>query len=252
MLDFLDSLDSYSTPEAKSSATSTNHSSDLAAPVPTGIPSVTPNSEDAQSVLDFLDEITQRSSAPTPPINPLTRRESRTNVLSATSATPRRSGESSRSVVTPKLEAATLPESTTSKSAAPAVAEAEGGWGWSSVWSQATNVVQQASQIAQQARTAAEEQVKAAQTNAAGLGGIGGLSEGFMKALGENEQAKKWSEGVMEYAKGAHLDQIGRQQLQYATLSKPYSSITKIRQRHQVDNSQVAYGPFECCGTSYR
>lgn len=224
-MDFLDSLDSYSTPEAKTSATSASYSSDLAAPVPTGTALVTPNSEDAQSVLDFLDEITQRSSAPTPPINPLTRRESRTNVLSAAVATPRRSGESSRSVVTPKLEAATLPESTSGKSAAPVVAEAEGGWGWGSVWSQATNVVQQASQIAQQARTAAEEQVRAAQTNAAGLGGIGGLSEGFMKALGENEQAKKWSEGVMEYAKGAHLDQLGRQHLRYATKSTIHSPI---------------------------
>lgn len=57
--------------------------------------------------------------------------------------------------------------------------------------------------MVQQARTVAEEQVK---TNAAGLGGIG---EGLMKALGENEQAKKWSEGVVNYAKGADFDKIG-------------------------------------------
>lgn len=31
-----------------------------------------------------------------------------------------------------------------------------------------------------------------------------------MKMVGENEQAaKKWSQGVVEMAKGAHLDQIG-------------------------------------------
>lgn len=64
----------------------------------------------------------------------------------------------------------------------------------------------QASNVVQQARTVAEEQVKQAQ---AGAGGIGGLGEGLMKALGENEQAKKWGEGVMEYARGAHLDQLG-------------------------------------------
>ncbi|KAM0787916.1 hypothetical protein ACM66B_006123 [Microbotryomycetes sp. NB124-2] len=67
-----------------------------------------------------------------------------------------------------------------------------GGWGWSSVWSQASNVISQASNVVQQARTVAEEQVKTAS-----------------KAIGESEQAKKFSEGVREYAKNAHLDQIG-------------------------------------------
>lgn len=43
-----------------------------------------------------------------------------------------------------------------------------------------------------------------------GAGGIAaGIGGGLMKALGENEQAKKWSEGVISYAKGAHLDQLG-------------------------------------------
>ncbi|KAK4052140.1 hypothetical protein OIV83_002434 [Microbotryomycetes sp. JL201] len=67
-----------------------------------------------------------------------------------------------------------------------------GGWGWSSVWSQASNVISQASNVVQQARTVAEEQVKTAS-----------------KVIGESEQAKKWSEGVREYAKNAHLDQLG-------------------------------------------
>ncbi|KAK4050535.1 hypothetical protein OIO90_005002 [Microbotryomycetes sp. JL221] len=67
-----------------------------------------------------------------------------------------------------------------------------GGWGWSSVWSQATNVMATASSVVQQARNVAEEQVKTAS-----------------KVIGESEQAKKWSEGVREYAKNAHLDQIG-------------------------------------------
>lgn len=77
------------------------------------------------------------------------------------------------------------------------------------MWSSATTVVQQASHLAQQAKTAAEEQVKTANFSQ-GAGGIAaGIGGGLMKALGENEQAKKWSEGVISYAKGAHLDQLG-------------------------------------------
>lgn len=60
----------------------------------------------------------------------------------------------------------------------------------------------------------AEEQVRTASSNTGGLGaGLSGLSEGLMKALGEGntEQAKKWGEGVMQYAREAHLDQLGRE-----------------------------------------
>lgn len=161
------------------------------------------NAEDAQSVLDFLEELTQRSSTPTATV------KTESSLKRSTSATlgggagaaggaagrgGRRSGEATR---------------TSAAAPAPAAQEEaqEGGWGWGSVWSQTTNVLQQAGQIAQQARVVAEEQVKAAV--APGGAGIGGLGGGLMKALGENEQAKKWSEGVMEYARGAHLDQIG-------------------------------------------
>lgn len=80
------------------------------------------------------------------------------------------------------------------------------------MWSSATTVVQQASHLAQQAKTAAEEQVVKTANFSHGAGGIAaGIGGGLMKALGENEQAKKWSEGVMSYAKGAHLDQLGKE-----------------------------------------
>lgn len=49
----------------------------------------------------------------------------------------------------------------------------------------------------------AEEQVK---THAGAL--VAG--EGLIKKLGDNEQAKKWSQGVVDMARGAHLDQIGK------------------------------------------
>ncbi|GAA5872787.1 hypothetical protein JCM3774_006330 [Rhodotorula dairenensis] len=93
-----------------------------------------------------------------------------------------------------------------SSAAAASAGGGGGGWGWSSMWSSATTVVQQASHLAQQAKVAAEEQVKTATSH-----GAGGIAGGLMKALGENEQAKKWSEGVMSYAKGAHLDQLGKE-----------------------------------------
>lgn len=56
-----------------------------------------------------------------------------------------------------------------------------GGWGWGSVWNSASAAIQQA-------KTVVDEQVK---------------------NLPKNEQAKKWGEGVMEYAKNAQLEKLG-------------------------------------------
>ncbi|BGP19032.1 hypothetical protein JCM10213_009258 [Rhodosporidiobolus nylandii] len=210
----------------------------------------TANAAEAQSVLDFLDEITTqrpRASAPSaaaprtslsggeraldkkPSIpSGLSRSTSRTNLgavpvrsTAGTEGAPRRSTDSARSVRTAGTSSGTSPRPAAAAApAAPAPAAAPtpaqeqpaqaGGWGWSSMWSQASNVVQQASNLAAQAKTAAEEQVKAAQSQATAAGGIAGIGGGLMKALGENEQAKKWGETVAGYAKGAHLDQIGK------------------------------------------
>ncbi|KAK4333359.1 hypothetical protein RTBOTA2_002077 [Rhodotorula toruloides] len=281
---FLDSLDTYSATAPKPSAaggagaapgttlprSSSNHGGlgssvgagskpPASASAAGGAPAkAAPNAAEAQSVLDFLDEITQRSSTPTASVKTsdrslekkssvpsgLGRSTSRQNLTGAggTGAAgqvpPRRSTDSVRSQWTvggtpvggggtalpasPRSAAATAPQtaSIASASAPPAASEDAskqqqqqgGGWGWSSMWSQASNVVQQASHLAQQARTAAEEQVKTATSGGAGgvAGGIAGIGGGLMKALGENEQAKKWSEGVISYAKGAHLDQLGK------------------------------------------
>lgn len=208
VLDFLDSLDNYSTPAPSQTPT-------ISEPALVGEgPAAPASAEDAQSVLDFLDEITQRSSTPTAAVpkraagaNPsLSRSGSRTNVLSAVGVSSRLSGESIRSRSSPAsdspvMTAAALPEAVET----PPVA-AEGGWGWSSVWNATTTIVQQAREVA-------EEQVKTASSTVSGAtgltGGIGGIGEGLMKALGENEQAKKWGEGVIQYARAAHLDQLG-------------------------------------------
>ena len=181
------------------------------------------NVEDAQSVLDFLDEITQRSSTPTPAIKRsaltnsaslanvpgggLSRSGSRTNILSAVAAS-RKSGESIRSARTtssnsPASTPLPLPETPGLESTTAPPASVDGGWGWGSVWNTASTIVQQA-------RTVAEEQVKTATATASGVGGLGGLGEGLMKALGENEQAKKWGEGVREFARTNQLDQLGK------------------------------------------
>jgi hypothetical protein len=86
-------------------------------------------------------------------------------------------------------------------SAAPSPSQgAGGGWGsWGNVWSTASAAIQQA-------RTAVDEQVKNLPAN-----------------LPNNEQAKKWSEGVtqgvMGYVKQAQLDKLG-QELKTASLSR--------------------------------
>ncbi|GAA6035026.1 hypothetical protein JCM8097_002149 [Rhodosporidiobolus ruineniae] len=274
VLQFLDSLDAYSgTPPKPSTApssaaatgglprsTSSNTvgkplASSASAALPTASTTASPakgapaNAAEAQSVLDFLDEITQRSSTPTARTSlggpdrtlekkssipsGLSRSTSRSNLgavpvrTAQGEAQPRRSTDSARSVRTagasPKTAAASAPSASTSAPApapaAPAAAQAEqqqqqqggGGWGWSSMWTQASSVVQQASHLAAQAKTAAEEQVKAAQSQAAQAGGIAGIGGGLIKAIGENEQAKKWSEAAVSYAKGAHLDQLGKE-----------------------------------------
>lgn len=208
----------------------------------TGAPAV--NAEDAQSVLDFLEELTQRSSTPTATVKAeasLKRSTSVTlgggagGVVGAAGRGGRRSGEAARTSA-PAPTAAAQEEAQ------------EGGWGWGSVWSQTTNVLQQAGQIAQQARVVAEEQVKAAV--APGGAGIGGLGGGLMKALGENEQAKKWSEGVMEYARGAHLDQIGTS-FPCRLLVRGLTASTR-RQGPQDDDTEELDGSAECRRAPYR
>lgn len=204
VLQFLDTLDSYSTPP-------TSNSTSSATPATAQTKADVDATGDAQSVLDFLDEINQRSSTPTASLqnaipSPQTRVRtpalSRSGSTAAIASLPRRSFEGRAS---PAMTPAVLPESipqqstTSSSSEQPPAADA---WGWSSVWNQATTIVQQA-------RTVAEEQVKTASGAASLSAGIGGLGEGLMKALGENEQAKKWGEGVINYAKAAHLDKLG-------------------------------------------
>jgi hypothetical protein len=173
-LQFLDDLDSLDVPAAAGSSSK---------PSGTSTPATTnPNEAEA---LAFLDEITQKSSEPT-----------RTTTIQSRIVTPRTSsrislrkgadGAISRSA---SPAPSTHSRSNTAATNVPPDASAgdadtqnnAGSWGWGSVWSTASAAVKQA-------RTVVDEQVK---------------------NLPKNEQAKKWSEGMMEYVKNAQLDKLG-------------------------------------------
>lgn len=174
-LQLLDDLDSFTPLEGST---------------PTGS-AAPPASESETEVLAFLDEITQKSAEPTRTTAHLDRPASRSGAptlrkstervklggssLSAGASTPSRSG-------TPPTTGRTAAPSYSEQVSDSAPATPSGGWGWGSVWNTASAALQQA-------KTVVDEQVK---------------------NLPNNEQAKKWSEGVREYAKTHQLDKIGK------------------------------------------
>ncbi|KAF9014975.1 maintenance of telomere capping protein 1 [Cyathus striatus] len=169
-LQLLDDLDSLAPPDRSSAATGKGAAS-----------SGGNNEGEAAEVLAFFDEIAQKSVEP--PRAPSTVHISRsgTPVGSLRKSTERASASSSQTSLNKvasgnaAVEAAKKPESQS-------VLQSGGGWGWGSVWSTASAAIQQA-------KTVVDEQVK---------------------QLPKNEQARKWGEGVMEYAKAAQLDKLGQ------------------------------------------
>ena len=173
----LDDLDSFEMPPGPGGS------------APTGAQAPTAGEEE---VYAFIDEITQKSSEPPRPSvhidRPLSRagtptvRKSTERVKVGTPAPllpgavplSRTESSSSRVSVAPSKSEPTPQD-------AQAAAAPGGGWGWGSVWSTATTALQQAKSVV-------DEQVK---------------------NLPKNEQARKWGEGVLEYAKNAQLDKLG-------------------------------------------
>ncbi|KAJ8518702.1 hypothetical protein ONZ45_g4224 [Pleurotus djamor] len=209
-LQFLDDLDSFTPVEAPSgseaspSASVTNIATSRSHDKPGG----------EAEVLAFLDEITQKSAEPTPraPGISLTERpSSRAGTPSLRKAAERvRVGSSSPAIpgppssaipVTPAVDSPKIPDS------AP-VQPAKGGWGWGSVWNTASAAIQQA-------KTVVDEQVK---------------------NLPNNEQARKWSEGMVEYAKTAQLDKLGKdfRQLGLSTLTDILNVVAPPISEHEV------------------
>lgn len=134
------------------------------------------NEGEAAEVLAFLDEITQRSTE-------LPARSAAAHISRSGTPTLRKSTERVRLGGGPSASSA----SSDSKErpdphwqSAGSGQSSSGAWGWGSVWSTASAAIQQA-------KTVVDEQVK---------------------HLPKNEQARKWGENVMEYAKTAQLDKL--------------------------------------------
>jgi len=179
-LKFLDDLDSFA-PSADASSANAGPK-----PPPSGDSA---NDGGAAEVLAFLDEITQKSTEPTRTSTHISR--SGTPTLRKSTERVRLGGGSplnpSASSSTTSLNRTLSTDSQRGKESAESQAAASqsqgmsgGGWGWGSVWSSASAAIQQA-------KSAVDEQVK---------------------HLPKNEQARKWGEGVIEYAKTAQLDKL--------------------------------------------
>jgi Family of unknown function (DUF5427) len=180
-LQFLDDLDSLNAPSSSKPA------------APTSSSSAQPANE--AEALAFLDEITQKSSEPTR--TNVSAPQPRTVAPRASSRISLRKGADgvSRSASPAPVVAAHVQTASASASASSSSRDTSrepsstsgpsndggGTWGWGSVWSSASAAVKQA-------RNVVDEQVK---------------------NLPKNDQAKKWSEGMMEYVKNAQLDKLG-------------------------------------------
>lgn len=174
---------------------------------PSGDTAKAPGNEgEAAEVLAFIDEITQKSSEPTRTAashfeRPLSR-----------SATPilRKSAErvkvgASSGTVSPLPAKNDTPQPEQQEEQKPA---AGGSWGWGSVWSNASNVLQQAKSVV-------DEQVK---------------------QLPKNEQARKWGEDMLEYAKAADLDKLGKdfRRVGLSTLTDILNAVAPPISEHEV------------------
>ncbi|CAL1696452.1 unnamed protein product [Somion occarium] len=143
-------------------------------------------------VFAFIDEITQKSTEPPRSSSHLERPLSRAGTPSLRKSTERVKVGGGAVPLLPNSSSSGSPalSRTESSSSRTTVAPPKdvnqnanpGGWGWGSVWSSASAAIQQAKSVV-------DEQVK---------------------NLPKNEQARKWGEGVLEYAKTAQLDKLSK------------------------------------------
>ncbi|KAG8680089.1 hypothetical protein FRC09_018494 [Ceratobasidium sp. 395] len=184
-------------------------------------PGAAAGSEGAEA-LAFLDEITQKSSEPTKSTPaPVAKPTERIRLSVANN--PRRSVESSRATTplsrvppsgTPPVASSTLPTDASAPAAAPAAAS--GSWGWGSVWMSASAALQQA-------RSAVEEQAKH-------------LPPMPSAAAARTEQARKWSQGMVEYVKTAQFDKISQdlKNVSLSTLNEIMNAVAPPISEHEV------------------
>ncbi|KAF7794702.1 hypothetical protein EIP86_005840 [Pleurotus ostreatoroseus] len=185
-LQFLDDLDNMAPPPAAALATTTTD----AAP---------PGAEGEAEAYAFIEEMTRKGAEPPRTAaslveRPLSRagtptlRKSTERVKVGAAPTPLLPSASGSGAGTPLVRSesnssrVSLNTSARQEAQQQPAASSSSGWGWGNVWSTATAAIQQA-------KTAVDEQVK---------------------NLPNNDQARKWSEGVLEYAKAAQLDKLGQ------------------------------------------
>ncbi|KAF9557878.1 hypothetical protein CPC08DRAFT_639773 [Agrocybe pediades] len=210
-LKFLDDLDSFAPPTDADAGSTT---AKQGAPAAAGAT----NEGEAAEVLAFLDEITQKSTEPT--------RTTTAHISRSGTPTLRKSTERVRlgggSSLLPSASSSTTSlnrvsssdagqrgkDTTTSGQNQNQTQSSGGGWGWGSVWSSASAAIQQA-------KSAVDEQVK---------------------HLPKNEQARKWSEGVIEYAKSAQLDKLGQdfKRVGLSTLTELLNVVAPPISEHEV------------------
>lgn len=211
-LQLLDDLDSFTPVDAAPSESASNGAG-ASNPRTSTSSSVKPNSAGAGSganegetaeALAFLDEIQQKASEPasrpsstvhghgisrsgTPTVRKSTER------VKLGGGTPSSLLPGASSSSTSLHKQSSLSTTTTgggdsgAKGASEQTSPSSGpGWGWGSVWNTASAAIQQA-------KSAVDEQVKYLP----------------QVQIPKNEQARKWGEGVIEYAKNAQLDKLG-------------------------------------------
>jgi len=201
------------------------------------------NPGDAQSVLDFIDEITQRSSTPTASIatkkitssRPVSRKPSNSSISSRPAADLRASEPSEPSVG----------QGASSPLLSPAVPSAAAGasassWGWGSVLKQATSsVLNQARSAAGQVQSAVADPSKISSSEI-----VKNFNSNLHSQLsGQSEAAKKWKEGVLGYVKASGIDQLGKdlQATGIKSLTDIINMVAPPISKHEIIDVQLSY-----------
>ncbi|KAA1109628.1 hypothetical protein PGTUg99_028206 [Puccinia graminis f. sp. tritici] len=189
------------------------------------------NSGDAQSVLDFIDEITQRSSTPTASIT--TKKLSSSRPVSRKPSTSSLGPRSADGRLT-EPEPATTATSPLISPAAPA----SSSWGWGSVLKQATSsVLSQAKSAAGQVQSVVSDPSKSSEI-------VKSFNSNLQNQLsGQSEAAKKWKEGVMGYVKASGIDQLGKdlQATGIKSLTDIMNMVAPPISKHEIIDVQLSY-----------
>jgi hypothetical protein len=189
-LEFLDDLDSFAAPGDPNAITKPKPKTPPPPPVAGG-------KRNEEEVFAFIDEVTQKSTEPTPKVAATIPRSGTPTVRKSTERVRLGGGPVAASSSTSSLHRTASTESYRTKTEgsqtpAPAAGAGAGGWGWGSVWSTASSAIQQA-------RSVVDEQVKHLPKN---------LPIQNDQVRGWGESALVYGKKAQEYAKNAQLDKL--------------------------------------------